>query len=408
MLKRLLLTAAFILSAQSMRAQAPPKDVSFCELANHPKLYDGKMIRVRGTASVYFEDFSLFSNGCKTDQYIWLAFGGDVPGLVPSTVNDTYRTPGADIKVKGVAYGIKKDENFRRFYALIADRHGNKPAYQVTATLTGAFFAGEESKLPNGRITYRGYGHLGCCSLLVITQVSDVKSVPPADLNLRGTVLMPGGKPAPGLGVINEVVGGTPAQIQQVRTDSDGHFAFANAGQVLRIEDQRYRPLAIRVEPGKAPIRVQLEEASRSDWVVLRCGPATDSAARIGTSVLFSLPPQMTSSISNDDGLRGYFVFARGQDSSNADLYISVSEHETLNTMSGGRTLDSEDYRRRWIKNASGLVIGIEEQDREGPKNSYYGRVATFFGSGSAAYEVRSRTRAHFLDKIVNSACLAK
>ncbi len=180
---------AFLLAASTTRAQEKPAEVSLCDLALHPKSFDRKTIRVRGTLDVNFEDFTLAIDNCGTQQQIWLAFGGDVPGIVASTANDNFRKPGTDLKVNGVSYGIAKDENFRKLYALIAARHGDKPTYRVTATLTGTFLAGEEIRVANGKTFLGGYGHLGCCSLLVITQVSNVESVPHADLNVRGIVL---------------------------------------------------------------------------------------------------------------------------------------------------------------------------------------------------------------------------
>jgi len=79
-----------------------------CDLARNPKAFDGKLIRVRGTLNVHFEDFSLGIRNCDTEQGIWLAFGGDVPGIVTSMANDNVRKPGVDIKVNDVPYGIKK------------------------------------------------------------------------------------------------------------------------------------------------------------------------------------------------------------------------------------------------------------------------------------------------------------
>jgi hypothetical protein len=58
--------------------------------------------------------------------------------------------------VNGAPFQIKKDENFRRLYALIATFHGDKPAFTVTATLTGAFFAGEERQRADGKTRYGG------------------------------------------------------------------------------------------------------------------------------------------------------------------------------------------------------------------------------------------------------------
>jgi hypothetical protein len=184
-----------------------------CDLAKHPNSFDRKMIRARGTRNVEFEDFSLAISDCDTRQEIWLVLGGDVPGIVASTVNDTVRKPGVDIEVNGVSYGIKKDESFRRLYALISARHGDKSPYPVTATLTGALCPGEKSKLADGPTVFEGYGHVRCCSLLVITQVGDGESVPPANLNVSGTVSGPDGKPVQGFVVID------------IRVAIAGHFA---------------------------------------------------------------------------------------------------------------------------------------------------------------------------------------
>jgi hypothetical protein len=73
---------------RSVCAQENPADVRGCDLAGNPKAFDGKLIRVRGTLNVYFEDFSLGIKNCDAHQGIWLAFGGDVPGIVASLVND--------------------------------------------------------------------------------------------------------------------------------------------------------------------------------------------------------------------------------------------------------------------------------------------------------------------------------
>ncbi|MGA8222040.1 MAG: hypothetical protein WB780_10340 [Candidatus Acidiferrales bacterium] len=134
----------------SARAQAAPREVSLCDVANDPKSFDGQMIRVRGSMSVGFEDFSLYSRDCKDVRNIWVAFGGDVAGVVASTVNDSFRKPGADIKVNDVSYGIQRDQGFYRFYSLISARNGEKAIYSVTATVTGAFFAGIENKRAGG------------------------------------------------------------------------------------------------------------------------------------------------------------------------------------------------------------------------------------------------------------------
>jgi hypothetical protein len=406
MLKKLFLFLAFgplFLVASAMWAQETPAEVSICELAKHPKSFDGKGIRVRGTLSVYFEDFSLVVRNCDSQQGIWLAFGGDVPGIVASMVNDTVRKPGVDLKVNGVSYGIKKDENFRRLYALIAARHGRKPAYRVTATLTGAFFAGEESKLANGQTVFAGYGHLGCCALLVITQVSDVESVPPANLNVHGTVLGPDSKPVERFVVFDDVLGGSPPERQHTATNGKGKFEFSNSGQLLRFENPSYRPLALSVEPGGSHMNVRLEDAKRSDWLVPACGQVRDSTSQIGFSFLFALPTTMESSLSNEEDSHSYFVFPRGREPFAAEFFISSGADETEESKV---FVDSEWSEQRWIKSSAGTVVGIDSRGRL--KGGGHWRTAFFLGHETARYSLHPGKQHSEFDRIIDSACMIK
>jgi hypothetical protein len=382
-----------------LHAQSGPNDVSVCDLKTHPNAFDGKTIRVRSSLNVHFEDFTLGSADCDAQQGIWLAFGGDVPGIVASTVNDNLRKSGVDLKVNGVSYGITKDEDFHKLYALIAARHGEKAAYHVTATLTGTFFSGEEIKVPNRESYFGGYGHLGCCSLLVITQVSNVESIPLANLNLHGSVIDPHGKPVGGLPVVNEVLGGSPRELQKTVTDERGRFQFSNSGQLLLIEDVRYRPLALSVEPGRRPVRAKLEYAGKSDWTLTRCSQA-DSDGRVGFSILFRLPRTMESSPFDNDGEHSLFIFPHGSDSLHAELTL-------INDTDSGATLgaaDSESGTQRWIKDGSGKVIGIDTRGRARGAGPW--RTALFFPYDEAVYRLQKSKATTDLDRIIDSACV--
>jgi hypothetical protein len=396
---RPILFLVLLLVATTLRAQETPAEVSLCDLALHPKSFDGKTIRVRGTLNVNFEDFTLAIENCGTQQQIWLAFGGDVPGIVASMVNDNFRKPGVDLKVNGVSYAITRDENFRKLYALIAARHGDKPSYSVTATLTGAFLAGEERKLTNGKSYLGGYGHLGCCSLLVITLVSNVQSVPSADLTLDGSVLDPHGNPVEGLLVFDDVLGGSPPERQRAITDEKGRFQFSNSGQLLRIEDPRYRPLALVAEPGGSPVRVRLEDASRSDWKLSPCSLA-DSDSRVGFSILFRLPTTMESSPFDNDGVHTLFVFPHGSSAPEAELILS-------NFADSGTALgaaDSSSGTQRWIKDGSGKVIGMDA--RGGGRRVGFWRNTVFFPYDEAGYRLQKGEPTTDLDRIIDSACI--
>ena len=360
------------------------------------------MIRLRGTLSVHFEDFSLETKDCGSEQGIWLAFGGDVPGIVASTANDGFRKPGVDITVNDVRYGIKKDENFHRLYALIAARHGGKPDYSVTATLTGKFFAGEERRSAKGAVYFVGYGHLGCCALLLITEVSDVESIPPANLNLSGVLIGANGEPVKGFTVIDDVLGGTPPERQKTVTNEQGEFAFSNSGQQLRFEDPNYRPLALTVEPGGAPIGVKLQDAKQSDWMLPVCGEI-NSSNRIGFSVLFTLPKTMESSPFNTDDAKSYFVYPRGKGETSAEFIISESSGEITDA---GVSPGSERFEERWIKDSSGDVVGMDARGRM--EHGGYWRRAIFSGHEAAGYSLQPGRRPNALDQMIDSACMAK
>jgi len=386
-----------------LRAQEIPVNVPFCDLARSPKSFDGKIVRVRGTLSVFFEDFSLFSKDCDTQQGIWLAFGGDVPGIVPSTWNDMSRKPGENIKVNGISYGIKKDENFRRLYALIAARHGNKPLYRVTATLTGTFLAGEESKMPNGQTEYRGYGHLYCCSLLMITQVLDVKPVPSTSLRVRGTAVGPSGKPLKGLVVFDDVLGGFPPERQQATTNERGEFEFSDSGQLLRIENPDYRPVALTADSGGVPVKVKLEDSKKSDWLVPSCGEHKDSDGRVGFSIQLALPASMDSELSTDiEERRVLYIFPHGTGPAEANLIVSSSTDQVSDFLDS----DASEIRERWIRDNSGRTIGIDVRARMG--NGDHSRSATFYGRDGLTYLLPARNQTGALDAIIDSACIVK
>jgi hypothetical protein len=378
----LLVLSVFLLIPRWSYAQENPEEVPGCDRARNPKAFDGKLIPVRATLNVQFEDFSLGIKNCDSQQSIWLAFGGDVPGIVASTVNDAFRKPGVDLEVNGVSAGIRQDENFHRLYALMAARHGDKPDYTVTATVIDKFYAGEERRTAKGVVYFAGYGHLGCCALLVITEVSDVASVPPANLNLHGVLIGVDGKPVEAFTVVNDVLGGTPPERQKTVTNEQGEFAFSNSGQQLRFENPHYRPLALTVEPGGASIRVALEEAKLSDWVISACREVS-SSRRIGFSVLFALPKNMESSPfnDNDDDTQSVFVYPRGKEATSAELIISKSSGEVTDAAD---SLDSEWFEERWIKDSAGNVVGMDAHGRS--QHGGYRRRAIFSGHEIAGY----------------------
>jgi hypothetical protein len=159
-------------SAQSL----PPVSVSLCELLKDPKAYDGKQVQVRGKISLEFEEFSIYDLRCNQSPDVWLMFGGDVATPIMSMWGDRKRIPGKNISFSGVEYTLAKDASFDEFFSHVTERENKKPLYRVTATLTGVFFSQNPKQNPKLIGVMPGYGHMGCCRLLIIEQISHVES----------------------------------------------------------------------------------------------------------------------------------------------------------------------------------------------------------------------------------------
>jgi hypothetical protein len=177
------LALMFFLSA-AFQGQTPVK-VSVCDLVREPEKYSRQFIQVRGTVDIAFEDFSLRTHDCGEQlRSIWLAYGGDEPTPTTSTANDRTRKLGTILQVGGIAVPLQRDAALELFKGRLLARRMRPPdgpefcdadcrLYNVTATLTGLFMAAPNR--PNDSLS--GYGHLGCCHLLTIQQVSDVDAI---------------------------------------------------------------------------------------------------------------------------------------------------------------------------------------------------------------------------------------
>jgi hypothetical protein len=168
-----------VLALHTAGAQAQaPIPVSPCELIAHPEEYAGKIVKVRAKVSIAFEDFTLATAGCdEKSRQVWLMYGGDEPTPTMSTVNDQSRPAGSVLRVEGRPVVLKHDaqlELFKRRLSAVRltgvsddECSGNCRFYNVTATLTGIFFAAPDRPLG-------GFGHMWCCHLLAIQQIEDV------------------------------------------------------------------------------------------------------------------------------------------------------------------------------------------------------------------------------------------
>ena len=176
----LLVTCSTFGSVSLYSAQSAQSVYSPCDLLENPAKFDSQTIQVRGKISQNFEDFTFATEGCRKQMRgIWLAYGGDEPTPITSLVNDRERTPGSVLKVNGRPIPLERTPDLQLMkQRLAAQRLGategliyhSAPLYDITATLTGVFFAAPDST-PQ---VERGYGHLSCCHLFAIEKVSDV------------------------------------------------------------------------------------------------------------------------------------------------------------------------------------------------------------------------------------------
>jgi len=161
--------------------------LSPCDLMNNPAKYNKQTIQVRGRVLVAFENFSLATSECDGEgkRWIWLTYGGDEPTPIMSTVNDQERRPGSAPSVDGKPVLLRRNKSLELFKNRLAAQRIGRPGenscydracylYDVTATITGVFLAAPKD------FRRGGYGHLGCCHLLIIQAVDalDAKRTP--------------------------------------------------------------------------------------------------------------------------------------------------------------------------------------------------------------------------------------
>jgi hypothetical protein len=112
---------------------------------------------------------------------VWMEYGGKWStdtmyccGFSPTS------TRSDNLVVEGITLDLVDDKIFRMFdKQLHKETSKHRPSNKVTATLRGRMFArfegiGGTQQSPE----WRGYGHMGCCMLFVVTQVVSIGSAP--------------------------------------------------------------------------------------------------------------------------------------------------------------------------------------------------------------------------------------
>jgi hypothetical protein len=430
----ILLISVAPIPAGSASLPSPPHEVSICDVKRNPQSFDRRLITLRGFVNLEFEDFTLHSEKCDKWPQIWLMFGGDVPTPTMSTAGDTKRTPGRDLVVDGIAYPLVKDSDFRKFVSLITSRSSErrvypKPGYKTVATLTGTFFAGHPMKNAAGETFGAGYGHMGCCYLFIIKEISAVESIPSVRAELRGSVVSSRRSPVAGVVAISEMPSSNLRLRQQTKSDDAGHFKFLYPGQMISLRHPDFRPVDLLLKPGESDVHVVLENANESDWLIPTCISGEGKKAQIGRDFMVRLPASADVSEKQDgDSLVETITLRNGAAKGEERLQRLFPTIDLISIVSNAKVdsapfLDLYQYREpgkeRWMKDGSGKPIGVDARGQSdllppkelsvvrnmtGVDGPVHWRSTVLFGQGMARY-FASPELAPLFDEITDSAC---
>jgi len=158
-----------------------PLRVSLCDIRAHPEKFLHKLVEFTATASHGFEDSMVEDSRCSWPEHgagVWMEYGGK---RSTATMYCCGFSPKPDRKgsliVDGVPLDLVDDDTFREFDKRLHPKHAKQRLSDtVAATLRGRIFARYEGIAGTQQNPeWRGYGHMGCCILFVITQVVSVE-----------------------------------------------------------------------------------------------------------------------------------------------------------------------------------------------------------------------------------------
>jgi hypothetical protein len=176
-------------------AQAPAQltDTSVCDVVRNPAPFDGKMVRIKGTVVVGFDEFVIkdaADPNCGFEvNAIWLQYPQGTRGKAgPAsmlTIQPARNFAGKYAAPTRTAVSLEKSKDFKQFDNLLAQTHSKGgmclgcARYEVTATLIGRLDTVADATLKRdaaGKIVgFGGFGNMNAYpARLVLQSVSDV------------------------------------------------------------------------------------------------------------------------------------------------------------------------------------------------------------------------------------------
>ncbi len=169
------------------RAQHPevPLRVSLCDVKANPQNFLHKLVEFTAIASHGFEDSMVEDRHCSWPDGgpgVWMEYGGKRSTATMYCCGFSPKPDRGDtLIVDGIPLDLVDDDTFRAFDKGLHPKHSKQRSSDtVRATLRGRIFARYEGIMGTQQAPgWRGYGHMNCCMLFVVTQVVSVDSPRP-------------------------------------------------------------------------------------------------------------------------------------------------------------------------------------------------------------------------------------
>jgi hypothetical protein len=179
---RLIASSAFAIALLAVSMHARGEEVlstTACEIITNPSAFNHKLVKVTGTVYQSMEKFSLSVESCGAEKAgnwtgIWVEYGGRVrTGAKYCCGVPMDRDRPTDLEIEGVQTSLVANDQFRAFDASLQKKGHAK------ATFVGRYFSGEKQWSHRGsEYLWGGFGHMGMYSLLVVQEVTCVRSGP--------------------------------------------------------------------------------------------------------------------------------------------------------------------------------------------------------------------------------------
>ncbi|MGH9795776.1 MAG: hypothetical protein ACRD5G_13470 [Candidatus Acidiferrales bacterium] len=139
---------------------------SICDIAKSRSAFDRRFLRIDAYISRGFEDSGLHDPSCAEE-----AVGNMRQAQVePPRIWVEFADEARHERVSGFP-PLLQDEPLRQLRALLLER--GRAGQMTRAILIGTFYAGKQYRI-QGNSFWGGHGHMGCCSLFVVSRVESV------------------------------------------------------------------------------------------------------------------------------------------------------------------------------------------------------------------------------------------